>query len=651
MKARQHSLIVNSNGRNIEVSNGIAMVKLILRDGGYAQEFHGLDAKGEYQLVLSSIHKDLIPSSEHRACASPMIAGARRHLFAVCRESLRMVFSEISLHRPDESHVIIRLSGSAEGHEIVMQISIEADSSVIHIAVDDTPPGTKPVIEYLMSSYAFLPGGRTFAVGEKPDLTWAPNLRPTDDAVIGDLAFFSPAAIVQHGRIAAALVPDLDILKRNRPMPTALDLDLNNGLLFAPLLSYGFCDYEPDETGRHFRHDITSSRKLGTNRLAYGCHLIIDANCKPKSAHKTVSHFLWNKYGSRIFDSVIHKPQSALGNPHSADARAAYGLWAEGLRTGQMHFIRQAKDMRDMVLSAPQKGGLFPTHFDRSIGFWRSCNHTVDSGWYSTVECSTQLYWLLRLYSDFEPDARILPYARSYADQLIEFRLRSGAIPCWYTEELTPVSALRSGAPTAASALFFAELARITELKKYLQACEFSSRFVLEQIVLKGLFYDNTCLTQNGMVLLDCIDPHTGMRPQSTQAILWVARMCLDAHQLLEDKSYLKSGLDVLDLLCLTQSVGEKPWMHESTGMISRGNTCPQPDAVLTIDFAQCAMRYGALSGKAQYFERGALALKAALSARVDDLMRARIAAVAVNLMSEFGSDCLRPLVPRRAAS
>lgn len=635
MEARQQGLIVTSQGRNLDVSNGMILLRLILRDGGYVQEFHAVDAKGETRLVLSSIHRDLITSSEHRVCASPMIAGARQHLFGVCRESLRMVYSEVGLSRPDESRVIVRMSGSVQGHELVTRITIEAGSRVIHVEAEDTLPGDRPVIEYLMSSYAFLPDGRTFAAGEEPDLTWAPNIRSADDAVIGDLAFFSPAAVVQHGRIAAALIPDLDLLKRNRPMPASLDLDLCNGLLFTPLLSYGFCDYEPAAGGSQFMHDITCSRRLDTNRLTYGFHLIIDADCKRKSAHRHVARFLWSKYPSALRTGTAASQHSALRIPHSAlspDARAAYGLWSEGTGTDRPDLIREAKAMREMILSAPQQDGLFPTRFDTGIGFWRGCNSAHEAACYSTVECSTQLYWLLRLHSDFEPDARILAYARRYADHLIGDRLRSGAIPCWYGADLTPISALRSAAPTAASALFLAELAKITGLKKHLQACEFSSRFVLDEIVPKGLFLDHTCLTSPER------DPHTGMRPQSTRAMLWVARLCMELHSLLGEKSYLEQGLGVLDLLCLTQSVGEKPWMRTSPGMLSGGNARPQADAELTADFALCAMRYGALTGTREYLERGAAALKAASGAEVDDLTRARVAAAIAMARADFGA-------------
>ena len=635
MEAR-HCLTVKSEGKNIEVGNGPLLVRLIMRDGGYAQEFYGQDSKGEYQLVLTSIHKNLIAASEHRVCASPMITGSRGHLFAVCRESLRMVFSDIRLHRADERHITIELTGQVQGHTLSMRISMEADSNMLHISMQDILPEASPVLEYSMMSFAFLPGGKLFKASEHPEFVWTPNIRPSDDAVIGDQAFFSAAAIVQHGRYAAAMIPDLDTLRLNRPMPTSLDLDQANGLLFAPLLSYGFCDYERAAGGRYFRHDITMSRRSATTTLNYACHLLIDANCKREGARKQVTRFLWDRYGKT---TPAGKSTSVdLRVPISPDARAAYGLWAEGIRTKREELIREAKAMRNIILCAPQHSGLFPTRFDPELGFWRGCNSAEDRERCSTVECSRQALWLLHMDRDFEPDPRTLPFVKAYAEALVKTRMRSGAVPCWYADDGTPVSFLRAGAPTAASCIFMAELAKATGLKKHMEALVSSSRFVMGQVIPKGLFADEACASNECTVSLECPDPHTGMHVRSTRAMLWVARLCLELHRLIGDRSYLTQGLDVLDRLCLDQSLGEKPWMSCAPGMLSGGNMSAAAAPEVSADFALCALRYGSLTGNAEYGRRGAMALRAALAADCDNLTRARIAAVAAIARAEFGA-------------
>ncbi len=612
----------------MSISNGPLLVRLLLRDGGYAQEFHALDSRGEYRLVLSSIHKELIPFSEHRACASPMIAGGRQHLFAVCRESLRMVFSDVRLRRPSQDRVVVELRGSVQGHELTMRMAIETGSNAVHVTVEDTPPDV--AIEYLMSSYAFVPDGRVLEVDNDPPVTWAPCMRPAGDAVIGDAAFFSPAAVVQQDRFAAALIPDIDLLARHRPMPAALDLDLKNGLLFAPLLSYGFCDYERAKD--RFRHDVTHSRVLGVDRLTYGFHLIVDADCRSRPACGQIARFLWNRHGDgaapspqpsppaeRVLQSAVRIPPSAF----PADARAAYGLWAEGLFNGRQELIRQARAMRGAVLAA-EDDGLFVTRFEGP-----------ESACYSTVECSEQLCWLLRLHFDMESDERILHVVERYAGVLIANRAKSGAIPCWLAQDRTVVPALRSGAPTAASAVFLAEMARITGKREYLAAFELSARFVMREVVPQGLYIDYTCVEEPA-------DPHTGMRTQSTRAMLWVAQLCLEMHSAFGEAGYLRQGAEVLDLACLAQSVGEKPWMDNRPGLVSRGNCAPVPDPELSADFALCAMRYGAATGVEEYSQRGAAALRAALAAECDDVATARVAAAAAVARDEFASAALR---------
>jgi len=640
MTAGQHSVTIRTVGRDLEISNGLVLIRLVLCDGGYAQEFWAANSRGQYQLLLSSIHKNLIPSSEHRALTSPMISGDREHLFAVCRESLRMVYSDVQILRCDDTSACVRMTGSAQGHSLKSDVTVEAGNSMVRVEVEDKLPGgvLGPVLEYLMSSYAFLPDGRTFAASEEPDFTWAPNIRPTNDAIIGDSAFHSPAVIVQHGRLAAALIPDSSETDRARPMPMALDLDLTNGLLFAPLLSYGYCGYERTDQGKYFRHDITMSRRLPTSIIRYGYSIMLSATAKRGSLYKDVARFLWSKHsepGPVVYaKSRILSPESLI----SADSHAACGLYAEGIRTGNRELIERAREIRDAILSSPQNSGLFPTRFDPARE--QGCCVNADNGFYSTVECSTQLYWLLKLHALFEPDARIVSFARRYADHLIESKLRSGAIPSWYTEDLIPISALRSSAQTAASALFLAELAKVTELKMYLRAAEQSAKFILNEIVPKRLFVDHTCLSSDGMLSLECADPHTGMRTMSAQAMLWIAQLCAQLYSLTGTHPYLEDGLDVMDLLCLSQAMTDKPWDSSTSrfGLCSRGNIGAQLDAELSAEFARCAMYYGALSGEREYFERGVAALNAAMSVDQTAESHARIAADAAVAQSQFGS-------------
>ncbi|MCE5197594.1 MAG: hypothetical protein ABFD54_10835 [Armatimonadota bacterium] len=593
MESRHGNIIVRTGDRNIEALNGRVMVRLLFCDGGYVQEFYAVNRAGDYVLLLSSLHKNLITSSEHRMCASPMISGDRPHLFGVCRESLRMVYSNADVTAHDENHVVIDLTGSVMGHSLTCRIVLADGENSVHIAVKDNIVcnGYDPLIEYLMSSYVFIPGRAPVTLGHEIDYTWAPLIRPANDQLIGDCAFHSPAAIIQHGPAAAALVPDLHSIEITRPMPVALDLDLQNGLLSAPLISYGFCGYEPTSDNNYCRHDITMAKRVSPPMLEYAYHLMLDGNCKRRSAFHETADFVWKHYGSRFTIKHTH--------PHSQSRQ------------------NETENAVDAILSAPK--------------VWED-----DKACCYTAECSEQLYWLLMTGKD----KRIVPYCRSFADFLISKRLRSGAIPAWFTNEKQALPHTSTSICTAAAALFLARLAKVTKLKMYARAAEQSAKFVLNELVPKRLFQDSLQGLDDNPGTTTCADPHSGTVTQGGWGMLWTAMMCLELHELTGVKNYLDQGIAVLDQLCLLQCVWDRPWDTQlpPAGMLVRGNVGWVADPLLTAEFARCATHYGATTGSSSYFERGAAALKAAMGAQVDcPATQLKIAASSAAIGSEFG--------------
>lgn len=646
MNAQRGELVARQIDGDLEIGNDRIRARFVRRDGGYAQEFYAADRAGNFRLVLSSLHKNLIAGSEHRVCSSPMIAGDRPHLFAVCRESLRMVYSTADVVRHDEDVVTAQLTGTVQEHSLTCQVSIARGSNVAHISVSDeiNSNGVDPLVEYLMNSYAFLPDGRELRIGETIDYAWVPNLRPGDDHVIGDCAFRSPAVVVRKGRVLAALIPDLETLSANRPMPFAVDLDLKNGLLPAPLLSCGFCGYEETSDSKYFRHDITMAKRIPEARLSYSHDLLLHADCKQPYGYEVVSRFFWSRYGEATMKSVhLNAPRSRSGDSCSCampaippDAWTAYGLHTKGANQGSSEMIRSAKMLMETVLSAPQVGGLFPTKFDLESHQWVGGNYSECGAQFHTAECSSQLLWLLKWHTDIEKDARIIRLARSYADFLISARLRSGAIPSCYGADLLPISTFRFAAETAVSASFLGCLASVTGIAKYARSAERSARFVITEIIPKHAYTDHSLMSGS-----TDLDPHSGAKPQSGWAMLWAAQMCLVMYELTQNRDYIEYGLSALDQLCLLQSVGIKTWQPADgkPGMCAMNNIGSRLDAELTVEFARCLMDYGAVTGESEYFERGTSALVAACTEHnLSAVSRARIAASAAVIRNRYGS-------------
>lgn len=378
MVRKQGNLTVEENGNKLDIDNGRVRLRLYFRDGGYVQEFQARDRAGIFQPVLSSLHKNLIPASEHRVCTSPMIAGERPHLFGVCRESLRMVYSTATVIEHSQDCVKVRLSGTVQGHTINCNITLAENAEHFHIAVDDTiaSEDDTPLVEYLMSAFAFLPGEWAVTNSRPLDYTWAPILRPRKDHVIGDLTFGTPAIIVQHSVFSAALIPDLRVLELNRPLPAVLDLDIANGLLFAPLLSYGLCGYELVQNGCFCRHDVTMSRRLDPPRLSYAYSILISADCKRKSAHSHVSRFLWNTYGSSAIRQQPPCEYPVIGALERPGAIPADAHTQMPYRTG-LDILKLAQDALTLYESTRSRA-----HLDKAL-------HAIDEA------CLMQSVWNL----------------------------------------------------------------------------------------------------------------------------------------------------------------------------------------------------------------------------------------------------------------
>ncbi len=60
--------------------------------------------------------------------------------------------------------------------------------------------------------------------GFKPDFHWAPHLTPTEDHIIAQHVFRSPALIFASAAKQISIVPDLDIMKNAQPVPWYMDM-------------------------------------------------------------------------------------------------------------------------------------------------------------------------------------------------------------------------------------------------------------------------------------------------------------------------------------------------------------------------------------------------------------------------------------------
>ena len=595
MKGARSDLKVARSGRDIALANGVVELRLVFRDGGYAQEFYGVDRSGRLRMLLSTIHRNLIPFTEHRTTADPMLSSHRQHLFEVNRESLRMAYSEAQITKGQDC-LSVRLSGRSGDYALASVISLFPGSKFVRVTVraESTTSSRPLVLEYLMAAYAFLPDGMLLDSYKRLDYAWAPALRPGDDHVIGERSFRTAAVVVQRGRLLAALIPDPT---DPRPLPVALDLDLRNGLLAAPLLAYGFCASEPD--GRFSRHDRSMLLRPESRAISFSFWLCLDANASGSAGSERVQEFIWNLARGRIGK----EPTQAASPECADDLPSAYVLSDE---RASRESRRRAAQIIEQTLSRQRPEGIFEP-LDGSDA--RGCCDTAMT--------SELCRWLLAIYRDFGGDLGLLLACRTYGDFLAANQSSSGAIPSWFSSDLQPLPELRDSAQTAASGRFLAELYELTGERSYLAAACRAARFT-SNLVAKQRYHDRDASLSGAIQTQDL---HTSIPPQGSAAIRHAADLFAALYRLTGEDRYLRSGLAALV---------QMRWFQDTWGgrfgAFAAGNAFDAEAAHAS--FGRTLLEYYEITHRPEEMERGLAAIGAGLALGSPEAAAVRLWAV-----------------------
>ncbi len=596
VKGTKWSLDAARSGRDIILTNGVAQVRLIFQDGGYIQEFYGIDRKGDPRMLLSTIHRNLIPFTEHRMIADPMISSHERRLFEVNRDSLRMVYSDAQVEETEE-RISIRLSGQTRECVLASTITLTPGSKFIKVTSEVTFLQSKrpPLVEYVMASYAFLPDEMLLDHYNKLDYAWAPSLRPEHDHIVAERSFKSAAVVAQYRKLLAAIVPDPSLL---RQFPTSLDLDLASGLISAPLLSYGYCMAEPD--GHFSYHDRSMLLRPGNNTIKLEFRLYLDADASLQGGVEPIQELLWS-HSRHVLSGK--PPEPLVIEPPGDDLPSAYamkvGLGLRGSSQKAEHIItRTLARQREMgFLEAPPEHSV-PGHYDTAFN-------------------SELCRWLLAIHSDAGGDLRLLGICKTYGDFLLANQVPSGAIPSWLSRHGEPLPEMRSSMLTAASGRFLADLYENTWEHAYLTAAGRAARHITN-LITRQRYHDRQVFLSGALGIQD---QHTMISPQGAEAMRYAADLMISLYRITNEQRYLKSGMQALNQLCWLQDT----WSNHP-GAFSAGNAFDAHTSQAMI--GRTLLEYYEVTHNPSYLERGIAAIRAGLAVGASDAAAIRLWAI-----------------------
>ncbi|NLO97321.1 MAG: hypothetical protein GX091_04540 [Peptococcaceae bacterium] len=626
----------------VSISNGKIKLELDKSKGYYEKVVSCFKSNGSSSAVVSSL-----PKQEY---------------------SSGVIYPQLTEINVEESKdaVVVLLSGNDKRARFTEKITMYPEQNYIHVT-NSTLFSVVSKAESIESRYVFEPG--------KVDFSWAPYLRPMPDHIIGQHSFRSPAIILQQDTIMSAIVPDLetypDESKKNR-----LGLHINI-LGKKPVMGFGFIPHK-EEGLLYFRRKGIDNLFEKDNIFSFSYYIIVNGTSKPRRGYQEISKFLWDHFGKKglqlMREQVIgfedylnytHKYVNdvlwtelgesegvplggiPMGIKFSNDIwfqflfnqlYTAYGFYYLGKLTNRPDLIDKAKKIKNLLLTSPQKNGLFSTifSFDIITGY-RKTRWIPSSPWlpgritygtyvdrpdedekYYLPDCSWAAYWLLQWYGSIENEQRLLDFTSRYADALLDYQMPSGAFPSFIdAQTLRPHLRLLETAGSSASALFLAEMYKITNKKEYLQAAERTAHFVKEHIIPIHRWQDFEYANDSLAKPPELYDRFSGQYPQTTMPMFWTADLFLtlsEIHETSEAKEEMDIAVSILDYLCLYQAVWSPPFLSMAVyGGFVVGNGHPAWSDARQGFFPQLFARFYKKTGRIEYLERAVAATRAAL--------------------------------------
>ena len=576
--------------------------------------------------------------------------------------------------KPVDGGQLVTLSTTQAGVHIEKHVLVPRSGTNLRVDLDVDFKSPRPTLEYLLCSYALAPDGKTIKQGGRPDSTFSPGLRKGANEVVGDHFFRSPAISAQKGSLAAVVIPDVENLRTDRVMPTVLDLDVKNGVVDAPLLSYGFCDYRLSSHVA-FSHDRSLTRHVPSH-LHLGLNVIARADVPAYSAHQIAADVSW-KVGHVYFDKIL--PQAmpfadyanvcypAVFDEHYPDVKAgwfdvtidgvqcggvisgwgwqngwvswqcwfnnlrsAWGIRWWGKRLNKPDWVDKGDKMLNLALAAPMKDGAVPTTYQSREKVWRGCLIAPRKDcYYDLTNMAWKGIWLLKFleFPDCPRREEILKQCQAMAECMMRVQNSDGSIPTWLDRDLKVIPVLDHSAQTALPTWFLAEMGRRPGADAaYKKSAQRGADFLVKNVIHQQLYYDfetffscspKVCLQVNGGSNDEAMrDPHTLCPPQNTLCMQWSAEALRAVSSLTGDQKYMPYALNALDMMNLYQNVW--PISYRVTAYTYGGfgvqNSDGEYDDARQAQFGATLCDFGAELKRQDYFERGVAATRAALT-------------------------------------
>lgn len=551
------------------------------------------------------------------------------------------------------------------------QINIsEYAENIIHFEVE-LKTDSLIAVKDLFMQLKFLPQNPDSWSKCRKDFHWVPNIKSSPLQVASDHVFRSPVILMMYDSVGVALIPDLDLLPKNRPAPYYLDMRFPEN--DAPEIIYGISKYQVEPHQYYSKSDEPFVVKKG--RIKMGFYLIINPNISKNELLRETNSFLWEKFGDKYINR--HEPQTvpfkqyakygygmALKelwvNAHYPNSggitlstyfdkkkqkwggrsfpddlwfhswfnnmRTAYGLYQWGEKLSNPEWKQKANEVRNLILNAPADHGFFKTIYNSQAGYWIASGQGGGDNVYNLPDNSWTAFWLLRYNQDCDHNETTNKFILDYAYALLASQQPDGSFPTRiFVDTLEPDSILNGSASEGLSVWLLSEM-RLRGLfpdksKKIVDdAIKKGLDHINREILPRQKFEDFELYFSCSLKPLDFYDSVSEMYGQNTLSIQWCAEAFRSGYQLFKRQQDYDNALFCIDLLCLYQQVWNPPYLSfYAFGGFGVMNTDAEWNDARQAQFAETLTNFYDLTGKKEYLERAAAAAKASFILMVID--------------------------------
>lgn len=517
----------------------------------------------------------------------------------------------------------------------------------------------------------FIPQKNDLWYNARHDFHWIPNIKSKPLQIASDHVFRSPVVMMMSGTFGAALIPDLDLLKLNRPAPHYLDMQFpENG---APKLIYGLANSKPEShvyyaksgdpyfikdgilslgffliAGQEFsRNSLLREvndilwEKSGKNYLAriepqtvpfkqyaeYGFMMALDSlwvkASYPKSGGITLSTYFdkeTKKYGGRSF------PNDLWFHSWFNNMRTAYGLYMWGEKSSRTDWKQKATEVKNLILNAPADRGFFKTLYNTQANTWVASGQGGGENVYHIPDNAWTAYWLLRFNEDCESDERIRVLTLNFARALLLCQHQDGGFPTRvFTTDLKPDNVLDGSASEGLAIWYLAEMRLRNQVPEELKesfdtAIAKGLDHIQREILPRQKFEDFELYFSCSRKPLDFYDSATEMYGQNTLSIQWCSEAFRTGYLLLKRQKDYDNALYCIDILCLYQQVWNPGYLSFfAFGGFGVMNTDAEWNDARQAQFAETLANFYELTGNIEFLERAVAATRASFTLMVID--------------------------------